>query len=317
MKCQIEMGNCKSMESIDYSAQGIVFDIQRFSIHDGPGIRTIVFLKGCPLSCAWCCNPESLKTTPSVMFNRKECIKCGKCLNICEYGAISKENSNLIDQDKCVGCGVCSEICPTKALVLKGKTMTVEQLIKELKKDATVYRRSGGGITISGGEPLMQSCFVKELLKACQSNGWDTAIETTGFGKKEDIIKVLPYVDLVLLDLKAVDREVHKRFTGVFSDLILENAHMISTMAKVVVRVPTVPKVNAFKEEYEKICSFVKTLNNVDTIHMLPYHTYGENKYDLLGKEYRMKDERSLTQEEISSLQSIVESHGLNCVIGG
>lgn len=305
------------MDSIDYSAKGIVFDIQRYSIHDGPGIRTIVFLKGCPLKCPWCSNPESQRLKPSVMFSEKDCIHCGKCLNACKYGALSKDNEKLIDRLKCIGCGECVNTCPTAALVLKGKTMTVEQVIKELKKDATTYRRSGGGITLSGGEPLVQSTFVLELLKACKSQGWHTAMETTGFGDKEDIENAFQYLDLALLDIKAFDREVHKKYTGVYNDLILENAEIIAKITKTVIRIPTIPAVNATIQEYNNICKFVKKLNNVDTVHLLAYHTYGENKYDLLGQEYLFKDERGLTPEEIETLKQVVESHELKCIIGG
>lgn len=305
------------MDSIDYSAKGIVFDIQRYSIHDGPGIRTIVFLKGCPLSCLWCCNPESQRLKPSIMFSKKECIRCGKCISACKYYALDTKNENIVNHSKCVGCGECVNVCPTSALVLKGKSMTVEQLVKELKKDAITFRRSGGGITISGGEPLVQARFVTELLKACKSQGWHTAMETTGYGNKEDIEKAFAYLDLALLDIKAMDREVHKQYTGIYNDLIIKNAVTISQITKTVIRVPTIVGVNASEESYKSICKFIKTLHNVEAIHLLPYHSYGENKYDLMGTEYKMKDEKTLTKEEIESLKEIVEDNGLKCFIGG
>lgn len=304
--------------NVDYSATGVVFDIQRFSIHDGPGIRTIVFLKGCPLSCKWCCNPESQKLRPVIMYQPEKCLHCGRCISVCKHGAISPQNPNFVDRDKCVGCGECANICPSGALTLKGRTMNVQQVIKELKKDATNYRRSGGGITLSGGEPMVQHSFATQLLKACKSQGWHTAIETTGFTTNKDVIEeMFPYIDLVLMDMKCMNDEIHKKYTGVSNRVILENGVRISQITKTVVRVPTIPGVNATEENFEKLCQYVKTLNGIDTIHVLPYHTYGENKYGLLGQDYEMQETRALTPQEIDTFKGIIEKNGFKCVIGG
>lgn len=305
------------MDTINYSMEGLVFDIQRFSIHDGPGIRTIVFLKGCPLSCRWCSNPESQKLKPSIMYQSMNCIHCGRCISACPNGAISSNNKWFINRDICTACGECTKVCPTGALTLKGKKMTVEQVIKELKKDATNYRRSNGGITLSGGEPLVQSDFTKEILKACKGQGWHTAIETTGYASSEIIEEVFPYIDLALMDIKIIDSNVHKKYTGVSNKLILDNAHKISKITKVVVRVPVIPEFNSKEEDILEICKFVNSLNKIDTIHLLPYHTYGENKYELLGRDYFMKGLKSLDKEKIDSLKCVVESQNLKCIIGG
>lgn len=306
------------MVSVDYKAEGVVFDIQRFSLNDGPGIRSIVFLKGCPLSCLWCCNPESQRMAPDVMFDAEKCIGCGKCAEVCSHGAIGHENLHRIDRTKCVGCGECVAICPGGALTLKGEQMSIGEIIQVVKRDSNYFRKSGGGVTISGGEPLVQWKFARELLKACKAQGWDTAMETTGYGSDEAVEAVFPYVDLVLLDVKSTNPEVHKRVTGVDNVLIRKNAEKISRMAKVIVRVPTIPTVNAYDEEFHNIAEFAKTLHNVDTIHVLPYHTLGENKYNLLGKAYEMGyDIKSLPKEEAEGYKQIVQSHGLNCVIGG
>lgn len=303
---------------VNYSATGIVFDIQRFSIHDGPGIRTIVFLKGCPLSCLWCCNPESQKLQPEIMFQQDKCIHCGCCIEVCKRGAISPKNIGFIDRNKCSSCGECVNVCPSGALSVKGKLMNVQQLIKELKKDAINYRRSGGGITLSGGEPMVQHSFAAEILKACKSQGWHTAIETTGYTQQESVIEeMFPYIDLALLDIKSADAEVHKKFTGVSNDMILNNAHLINKLSKMVIRIPTIPGVNATKECIGDICQYVKTVEGIDTIHLLPYHTYGENKYGLLGKDYLMKDTEPLTPEKIEELKAVVEQNGFRCVVGG
>jgi len=305
------------MDSINYCMEGLVFDIQRFSIHDGPGIRTIVFLKGCPLSCRWCSNPESQSLKPVIMYQEMNCIHCGKCIAACKKGAISINNKDFINRDICTACGECVNVCPASALTLKGKKMTVEQVIKELKKDAINYRRSGGGITLSGGEPLVQSDFSKELLKACKAQGWHTAMETTGFGATETIEKVFPYIDLALMDIKHMNSDIHKEYTGVSNEIILENVARISKITKMVVRVPVIPDFNSSEQSIFEICKFVKTLNNVDTIHLLPYHTYGENKYKLLGKDYLIKELRNLSGNEIENLKRIVENQGFKCTIGG
>lgn len=305
------------MDSINYNMTGTVFDMQRFSLHDGPGIRTIVFLKGCPLHCRWCSNPESQNSSPIVMYKKSDCFKCGRCISVCKVGAISFDNETHIDRKKCTGCGECTNVCPSGALVLKGKTITIQQAIKELKKDATIFRRSGGGVTLSGGEPLVQHDFASQLLLACKSQGWDTAIETTGFGRSEAIEKVIPYVDTVLLDIKHIDPYTHKKFTGISNEVILKNAKRISQITKTVVRVPIIPGFNYSYKDIEDIAKFVKTLNNVDTIHLLPYHTFGENKYDLLGIEYTLDGLKRLSKEDLNEHKKIVESYGIKCIIGG
>ena len=306
------------MASVNYKATGIVTDIQRFNIHDGPGIRTIVFLKGCPLACFWCSNPETQQLSPILMFQEDQCIGCGKCERICKESAISLERSGLVDRQKCVNCGECVSICPTGALVLKGEEMTVGEVIKALKKDATLYRKSGGGITLSGGEPLVQWPFATELIKACKAQGWHTAMETSGYGSAEAVESVFSFLDLALLDIKSMNEQTHKAVTGVGLEVIHRNAARIAELTTVTIRVPTIPTVNATEEDFLQICKFVKTLPGVDTIHILPYHTYGENKYELLGKDYPMGAEiKPLAAEDAARFQKVVESQGLRCSIGG
>ena len=305
------------MKEIEYEKEGVVFDIQRYSIHDGPGIRTIVFLKGCPLACQWCCNPESQDPKPSVMFSKSSCVKCGKCIQACPNGAISPNNPGLIDRSRCTGCGACAEVCLPGALTMKGRSMTVWQVMQELQKDATNYRRSGGGVTLSGGEPLVQSEFALELLKACKEKGWSTAMETTGHAPKEVVERVMPYVDHALVDIKAVDPKVHESRTGVTNRLILENAIRISMLTSTVVRVPLISGLNADKESIEAIGKFAKLMPGVNTVHLLPYHTYGENKYELLGRQYTMIGTTPVPAETVDALKGLVEGMGLRCVIGG
>lgn len=305
------------MNAIDYELKGIVFNMQRFSVHDGAGIRTIVFLKGCPLRCKWCSNPESQSINPVVMYQADVCVHCGRCISACKQGALGNGSKDFVDRTKCIGCGECAAVCPVGALVLKGKYMTVGETIKELKKDATVFRRSRGGVTISGGEGLVQHDFTTELAKGCHTQGWTVAIETTGYAPQEVIEQVFPHIDTVLLDIKSMDAKKHKEYCGVDNQLILENAKRISQIAKTVVRVPVIPGFNYSKEEIRDIAVFAKSLNEVDTLHLLPYHSLGSNKYALMGRDYEMKELDNLHPEDVAELKEVVEQVGLRCVIGG
>ena len=306
------------MASINYKAEGIVTDIQRFSVHDGPGIRTIVFLKGCPLSCFWCCNPETQSKDPVILFQKDRCVRCGKCVSVCRQHAPSLALEGRIDRDKCIGCGECASVCPTGALVLKGDRMTVEQVVRILKKDSIIYRKSKGGITLSGGEALVQWKYAVELLKGCKAQGWHTAIETTGFGSPEAIESVFTNIDLALMDIKSMNPDVHKRVTGVSPEIIHRNARRIAELTQLIIRVPTIPTENATEKDFEQICAFAKTLPGVDTIHILPYHRLGVNKYDLLHKDYPMGHEiDSLKPKDVVRFQEIVERNGFHCLIGG
>jgi pyruvate formate lyase activating enzyme len=252
------------------------------------------------------------------MYDQKKCIGCEKCVKVCQHGAIGPANPRWIDRAKCVGCGDCVNVCPTGALTLKGEIMTVNEIIQVLRRDAHYFRNSGGGVTLSGGEPLGQWRFARELLKACKAQGWDTAIETTGMGTDEAIDAVLPYLDTVLLDCKSTDPVVHQRVTGVSNELIRKNSAKIAAEANhVVLRVPTIPTVNASVEEFHRIAEFAKSIG-IDTVHVLPYHTLGQSKYEMLGKAYAMGyDIKSLPREEAKIYQKVVESHGLKCVVGG
>ncbi|BAQ67711.1 [pyruvate formate-lyase]-activating enzyme [Rhodovulum sulfidophilum] len=305
------------MTDIDYSCEGTVFDIQRYSIHDGPGLRTIVFLKGCPLRCRWCSNPESQNPEPELFFRSSSCIKCGQCVPVCPTQALAPTNPGFVDRSKCVECGTCTTVCPTQALSMSGKKMSVTQVMQELRKDAIHYRRSGGGVTLSGGEPLFQHEFAKQLLMACHEQGWNTAMETTGYTTREIVRDVIPHVDHVLLDMKSIDPDAHVANTGVDNRIILENALCISALTHTVVRVPVVPGVNDSIEAAEAVARFAKLMRDVDTVHLLPYHSYGENKYSLLGRSYPMGDTPNMKPETVTPLVEAIESFGLTCVVGG
>jgi len=305
------------MNKVDYEMEGVLFNIQRYSLHDGPGIRTIPFFKGCPLSCKWCSNPESQRPTPELIFKKSDCIRCGKCIEACKQQALSVSNAFFIDRERCIQCGKCTQVCPTQALEMKGKRMTVADVMRELQKEENLYRRSGGGITLSGGEPLAQPAFARELLKACKEKGWHTAMETTGFTTPEVIADVFPYVDLALTDIKAINPAVHLANTGIENSQILENLLRISFLTKTIVRIPVIPGVNDNPEEIHNIAEFARLMSNVDTLHLLPYHSFGENKYGLLGRIYPMGEADSIAESKMELLKREVESSGFHCHIGG
>jgi len=305
------------MNKVDYEMEGVLFNIQRYSLHDGPGIRTIPFFKGCPLSCKWCSNPESQRPKPELIFKKSDCIRCGKCIEACKQQALSVSNAFFIDRERCIQCGECTQVCPTQALEMKGKRMTVADVMRELQKEENLYRRSGGGITLSGGEPLAQPDFARELLKACKEKGWHTAMETTGFTTPEVIADVFPYVDLALTDIKAINPAVHLANTGIENSQILENLLRISFLTKTIVRIPVIPGVNDNSEEIHNIAEFARLMSNVDTLHLLPYHSFGENKYGLLGRIYPMGEADSIAESKMELLKREVESSGFHCHIGG
>ncbi|KEI01731.1 glycyl-radical enzyme activating protein [Clostridium botulinum] len=305
-------------DKVNYKEKGNVFNIQRFSVNDGPGIRTIVFLKGCPLSCRWCSNPESQNRNSEIMFNIKNCTECHRCERVCSEGAIDFNLSYRIDRSKCINCGRCVERCYPGALVRSGEEMTVKEIIQELKKESVQFRRSNGGVTLSGGEPLMQSKFALELLKGCKSMGWHTTMETTAYASKDIIDKVMPWLDLILLDIKTVNSDKHFKYTGVRNETILENAKRISELGiKTIVRVPVIPEFNADKKSIYDIAIFATKLKMVDEIHLLPYHKLGVNKYACIGKKYNMgEDIKTPSNEFMLALKDIVENVGLKCNIG-
>ncbi len=296
--------------SVDFDATGIVFNIQRFSVHDGPGIRTIVFLKGCPMSCKWCANPESQNPNPELMFDDPKAAEQAAeskqtplhIVKLAELGGVTDQ-----DEDDWLRDG----------MILKGKRVTVSETMKQLEKDSKQYARSGGGITLSGGEPLMQPVFAAELLKACKERGWTTAIETAAYVHREVIAKVIPWVDTVLLDIKSPYSDVHEEWTGVPNKRILDNAILISNLAHTIIRIPTIPGVNNSPQSIEDTCRIAEHLHGVREIDILPYHTLGEGKYHMLSKDYPMGDTPPLPIEEAEELAKIVRAHGFDCVIGG
>jgi len=284
---------------------GIVFNIQRYSIHDGPGIRTTVFLKGCPLRCFWCQNPESQSQEPEIFLKRDFCTLCGSCAEVCPAGAISfNSESSLIDRNLCIGCGKCVQVCPNDARELIGKSMTVDDVMTEVLKDIKFYRKSGGGVTLSGGDPLDQHEFSYELLKRCKELGLHTTIDTTGFASWEVLSKLLYYTDFVLYDIKCIDEKNHYSATGVLNRIILENAkRMYKAHKMMLIRVPLIPGFNDTVEEVKSIETFVHQELGETEIELLPYNKWGESKYRFLDRE--AFDGETQSEEVIDLLKSI------------
>ena len=269
-----------------------IFDIERNSYVDGPGIRTTVFFKGCNLKCAWCHNPESQEFKPQMMFYKDKCKGCGKCIEICPT------------PESCILCGKCTFYCPVDARKVCGKEYTVQEVLDEVIKDKAFYDNSGGGVTFSGGECMLQIDFLCEILKKCKENGIHTAVDTAGFVTYESFEKILPFTDLFLYDIKCFDNEKHKEFIGVSNDLILENlAKLLNKNAGVIIRIPVIAGVNDSEEEMLKIKSFLDSNGKVLKVDLLPYHAMGENKYDAVGKTVRKFEVPSV--EKMEKLKSI------------
>ncbi len=299
--------------------RGIVFNVQKFSLHDGPGIRTIVFLKGCPLSCLWCDNPESRSSKPQLALGRKLCNRCLKCVAACPEHAIALNSKGIsIDRRRCTACGRCVEVCYPKALILYGKEETTEQVFEKVVKDRIFYEGSGGGITLSGGEPLRQPEFASALLELCHKRGIHTCIETSGYASSQDFAKVLAFTDYVLFDLKHMDREVHHRYTGRWNDVILANAKVLAGSGLPVVwRMPLIPGVNDTLENIRATARFVKAIGKDHGIEVLPYHRLGVGKYQAIGKRYHLGKPPTLvnTPEVITRVGETFEELGVRCHI--
>ena len=291
-------------------ATGVIFDIQRFTLDDGPGIRTTVFLKGCPLRCLWCHNPEGLNMSRAIGWHEKYCTKCLKCIAVCPKSAISVQEGGIFtDESLCDLCGNCVRECPNKARETIGKRVTVKELFAQLEEDRAFYEESGGGITCSGGEPLMQAEFVAELFRECKRNGIHTALDTSGFAEWEAFEKVLPFTDLVLFDLKHSDPTKHLSYTGVDSQKIWANFERLAKMqVPLSVRCPVVPGYVDDEVNFRKIAEFIKRFDSVLGIELLPYHPMGEPKYRMLNRRYQLSGLEPPTAANMDQLNAAVRS---------
>ena len=291
-----------------------IVDIKKFAIHDGDGIRTTLFLKGCPLKCVWCHNPESISFAPQLSYIEKKCIGCGECVSVCDVGAHTIDaKGHKLDRKKCVACGKCEEACLGEALKLYGKKMSVDELVPILLEDKSFYESSGGGITLSGGECLMQPEFCAELLKKMKENGVSTAVDTCGFVSKKALDAVMPYTDVFLYDIKAVDEDVHEKCTGQKNGIILENLRYLDECgAKIEVRYPYVPGMN--DDQCEKIADLLCSLKNLTKMRVLPYHSFAGSKYDAVDMENTMPKSEMPTAEKMKEINEYFISRGI-CVV--
>ncbi|MGL4792015.1 MAG: choline TMA-lyase-activating enzyme [Anaerotignaceae bacterium] len=304
--------------------KGTIFNVQKYNMYDGPGLRTMVFFKGCPLRCKWCSNPEGLEKKFQVMFKINACVNCGACVSVCPVGihTISKEEHKhgILRNIDCIGCNKCVEVCNARALTIVGKVKSISELLEIVKEDKPFYEVSGGGVTLSGGEVLMQVEAATSLLQACKLDGINTAIETSGYAKLENVLKIAEFTDLFLFDIKQMDSSKHFQLTQVRNELILSNlAELLRRRFNVKIRMPMLKGINDSEEEIKAAIDFLmpyKDDKNFKGIDLLPYHKLGVNKYLQLGMEYSIDGDPSLTEEDLKRIEGFIKKYDFPvCVV--
>ena len=299
--------------------EGNIFNIEHFAIHDGPGIRTTVFLKGCPMACIWCHNPEGLSGKRHIIRYYKKCIGCGECIKGCPQGAleISTTNGIVFDSEKCIACGKCVEICCANAIEMVGSAMSPKQVADILLKDVAFYDESGGGVTFSGGEPLFQWEFVRECSTLLKKKGIHIAVETSGAVKNDVIKQIAPHVDLFLYDLKHIAPAEHKKYCGMDNENILQNLQTLSAMGKeLIIRMVVIPGINDAPKSVERLCRFLKETGGIRSISLLPLHKSATEKYNRLDKEFLIADFEIPDAEKMESVAEIFKNKGFAVQIG-
>ena len=296
----------------------VITNIQGFSLHDGPGIRTVVFFKGCPLVCRWCANPECISGAPQIGFIQTLCARCGRCFDICPNGAIRREEGvHRVDYTSCRVCGSCAALCGYGALVRYGDKMTVEEVWDAVRRDRMFYDSSGGGVTVSGGEPLLMAGFVRELFARCREDGIDTCVETCGFAARESFVEILPVTDHFLFDLKHIDADAHETHTGQPNERILANAALLLERgADVIFRQPLIPGVNDSSESIAATAGFLMRIGAASAgLELMPYHRMGWSKYRALDMKYHMEGIEPCGDSAAETVRSAYEAQGIRCII--
>lgn len=299
--------------------QALIFDIRRYSVHDGPGIRTTVFFKGCPLSCWWCHNPESRGRDPFVYYNPERCLGCGACVEACPEGALSLTSSGVAtDAARCTGSGACVAVCPAEARQMVGRRYTAAEVLVEVERDRLFHEQSGGGVTFSGGEPLQQWRFLLDVLGACGDHGIHRAVDTTGFAAPDVITRVAERTDLFLYDLKTMDPTVHRETTGVPLQPILDNLVRLASLRAVIrIRIPLIPGISDSNENIDRTGAFVADLPGIQAVHLLPFHKPAKNKHARFGIPWQMGDDGEIPDERVQELSARMERFGIPVTIGG
>lgn len=299
---------------------GLIFDIKKYAINDGPGIRLTVFFKGCNLSCEWCHNPESMSPKVQKMYNASKCIGAVKCIEHCPNDALKLTSVGIVtDYNSCNLCGKCAAVCPTKAFELLGSNIPISDLMKEIDNEAVFFDQSGGGVTFSGGEPLMHADYLLEALKACGKRYYHRVVDTTAFASKETVLAIAEHTELFLIDLKVMDAKKHKEFTGVSNEKILANIQELAkTNCDIIFRMPLIKGVNASEENIIKTAEFMNSLEgDKSVINLLPYHSVAENKHIKLGAPNDFKSFEAPSENEICGIISLFKNYGVKATVGG
>ncbi len=292
---------------------GLIFNIQRFSLHDGPGIRTTVFFKGCPLKCRWCHNPEGISPGQQLIIHHNRCLRCETCIRVCRENLIEVDQGVIaINRDRCGLCLHCVEECPSGAIELSGQRISTAQLVKEVVKDKVFFDESGGGVTISGGEPLVQPGFLLSLLQALKSESIHTSLDTSGYAEWPVLESMLPWVDLVLFDLKVIDSLKSSTYTGVSNGAILKNLQKLALIhPDIQIRVPLIPEFNDDRDSIDSLGRYLRELGLINVC-LLPYHRTGSAKYKMLRQRYLMSEVEPLSREAVAKIICSFEQYGLN-----
>jgi pyruvate formate lyase activating enzyme len=289
---------------------GTVFDIRRYSIHDGPGIRTTVFFKGCPLDCQWCHNPEGKSFKAELMLRPGRCISCGACIDACQPDAIDVGHNT--NRERCIACGKCTVVCVAEARQLTGREMSVDEVMGEIERDRVFFDQTGGGVTFTGGEPLSQPLFLKSLLIACRASGLSSVVDTSGFAMWQVLEEVQPLVDLFLYDLKLMDSDRHLKWTGVTNEKILSNLRKLSELNQnLMIRIPIIPGINDDEDNLQQTGAFLASLPVQPAVELLPYHAIATSKYNGLGLEYRLDNIQPPSPEEMQAHVAVLKEFGL------